>query len=221
MPVLAACAGPASLKGATVMSMPASGQPAQVPAPTLAVGDEWRYTQRSNLNGVVQDTLILRVPAVDATGSTTEEIWRSIGRVQARYDRNLNPVSSHRLAYRPAFPRFQFPLSVGQSWSGTVVTETVPAQPGDSWTDQVQAKVAGWEPVTVAAGTFAAPWVDTAFTWGYARNCSAWGESRERIWYAPAVRNIVRLYRVDYAGGRYEEGNYLLGLDSSRVGPAG
>jgi len=221
VPVLAACAGPGSLKGATVAAMSASGQPAQVPAPALAVGDEWRYTQRSNLNGVVQDTLVLRVTGVDATGYSMLETWGSIGQVQARYDRNLNPLLSHKLAYRPAFPRFRFPLSPGQSWSGTVVTERLPAQPGDSWTDQVKGSVAGWEQVTVAAGTFAALRVDTPFTWGNTRNSAAFGDSSERIWYAPAVRNIVLLYRVDFAGGRFEEGNYVVALDSFRPGSAG
>jgi hypothetical protein len=217
VPALGACVG-SPLQQAGITPVPAAGQPPQVPAPVLGVGDEWRYTLRSGLNGVVQDTLAMRVAAADATGYSIDETWGSIGPVTARYDRNLNALRTRNVVNQPAFPRYRFPLSIGQTWSATVMSEKQPVERYGRWREEMQAQVAGWERITVPAGTFVALRIDIQITSHNVDSAQTWGNTAETAWYVPALRNVALYHRVDFFFGRQEVGNYVMELDTFRVG---
>lgn len=213
VPVLGACATP-PLRQAAITPVPASTQPARVPAPVLTVGNRWAYTVRSGLNGVVQDTVSMQVTAADVLGYTVEETWRSIGPVAARYDRDLNALRTRNIVNEPAFPRYRFPLSVGQTWTATLRTERLPVERYGRWREEMQARVAGWEQITVPAGTFVALRIDIQITSHNLDSAQIWGNTAETVWHVPAIRNVALYHRVDLLFGRQEIGNDVMALDS-------
>jgi hypothetical protein len=217
-PLLAACSGPSVLRQAGLTPVPADGQPREVPAPALRVGDTWRYVMRDAMTGLTNDRAELRVAAVDAGGYALTEASQTAGTLEARYDRSLNLLRSRNVAFEPAYPRFSFPLMVGKSWRADVRSITVPAQRYGTLAQRVSATVRGWERVTVPSGTFVALRVDLAIDWRDTDDASTWGNSLETFWYAPAVRNAVFHHRRDFPQGRFESNNSVTELASYSVG---
>jgi hypothetical protein len=184
--LLAACAAP----------LPAGNAPASVNAPQLPVGKSWTYQVRDGYNrglmrtvrysvaSVHDGTVTLRVDdaqagvASRATETATEEP------VQALSPRSLSPVN-----YIPAYPAYEFPLTVGRSWKRDYAI----AQPGGKPVPaQVRGRVAGWERIKVPAGEFdalrieRASYLDDEEFW-------RWGtRAYETDWYAPALGRFVR-----------------------------
>jgi hypothetical protein len=160
-----------------------------------------------------------RVSAVGREGYAVAEDWHTAGPVAARFDRNLNPLRSGNWVHEPAFPRYSFPLGVGQVWSGEVISsEEAPARRYARLRQRIKANVRGWERVTVSAGTFAALRIDLAVNWSDTDNAQVWGNSAETVWYAAEVRNMVLHHRVDYPYDGIQSSNVLVELESFRVG---
>jgi hypothetical protein len=120
--------------------------------------------------------------------------------------------------HEPAFPRYSFPLGVGQVWSGEVISSEAPARRYATLRQRLKASVRGWERVTVAAGTFTALRIDIAINWNDTDNAQVWGNSAETVWYAVEVRNMVLHHRVDYPYDGIQSSNVLVELESFRVG---
>jgi hypothetical protein len=217
-PLLGACGGPSVLRQAGLQPLPPDGLPAELPAPALRVGDEWRYVMRDAMTGLASDRARLRVTSADTGGYGLAESSQSVGPFDARYDRNLNLLRSRNVAYEPAYPRFAFPLAIGRAWSAEVRSVTVPAARYGTLQQRVRATVRGWERVTVPAGTFVALRVDLAIDWRDTDSASTWGNSAETFWYAPEVRNAVFHHRTDFPQGRFESNNSVTELESYRVG---
>jgi hypothetical protein len=220
LPLLAACAT-SPLQQAAITPVPASNQPPEVAAPVWAVGNRWSYTLRSGLNGVLQDTVSMRVSAAEPSGYTVEEVWQSIGPVQARYDRNLNALRTRNVVNQPAFPRYRFPLSIGQAWSATVLSERQPVERYGRWRQEMQGRVGGWERITVPAGSFTALRIDIQITSHNVDSAQTWGNTAETAWFVPSLRNLALYHRVDFFFGRQEVGNDVMELDSFNVGAPG
>jgi hypothetical protein len=111
-----------------------------------------------------------------------------------------------------------FPLAIGKTWGGEVVSSEVPARRYATLRQRLKASVRGWERVTVPAGTFTALRIDIAVTWRDTDNAQVWGNSAETFWYAVEVRNMVLHHRVDYPYDGVQSSNVLDELESFRAG---
>jgi hypothetical protein len=155
-PILSACGGPSVLRQAGLQPVSPVGQPASVPAPDIRVGDEWRYVVRAELTGLAVDSARIRVVGIEPDGYSVVESWQEGGTINARYDRNLNPLRSGTAVYTPAYPRYAFPLSIGKTWRGATLARIQSPQGGGSVRQTLSAKVIAWERAIVPAGTFTA-----------------------------------------------------------------
>lgn len=182
---------------------------AAVQAPTLRVDDTWvyRFTENDQTTPLMQ-----RVTGVDADGYRLESQEIDFGGFQrVRLDRQLNllerEVGAHRLvSFTPFYPYFHFPLEPGAEWSGEVAIRHN-WETGYQLDRNLRFRVVGWEEVRVPAGIFHALRIE-----GEGRNSGRIGERElhgrvhERLWYAPAVRNVVRREFDEPAatGGRHK-----------------
>ena len=194
-PWLSACASNA-ITQANIQPVALQGLPAEVPAPLLRPGTQWQYTMRDGITGLVTDRATIRVTSATPDGYAIDEDWQN-GWAAARYDANLNPVQTKNIVYQPPFPRYEFPLSIGKVWSGTVMKDAVPAQRYGHVREEVKGSVAGWERITVPAGTFTALRIDIAGDWRNTDDASTFGTFTEKVWYVPEVRNMALYQRVD------------------------
>jgi hypothetical protein len=196
-PMLSACGGNSVLRQAGLEPVSPAGRPAAVPAPDVRVGDEWRYVVRAELTGLQVDGARIRVVGVDPDGFSVVESWQTGGTIDARYDRNLNPLRSGTAVYTPAYPRYAFPLSIGKTWRGTTLARVQSPGGNGSVRQTLSATVAGWERVLVPAGSFTALRIDIGVDWQSPEDAGTWGSSKETFWYAPEVRNAALHHRVD------------------------
>lgn len=220
-PLLGACGGTTVLNQMGLQPVPSDGLPREVPAPALQVGDEWHVVKRSALTGLTIDKARVRVTAAGPEGYVVAEDWQTAGPVAARYDRNLNPLRSGAWVYEPAYPRFSFPLAIGKTWSGEVISSEVPFRRYGTLRQRLKVSVRGWERVNVAAGAFTALRIDLAINWSDTDNAQVWGSSAETFWYAAEVRGMVLHHRVDYPYDGIQSSNVLVELESFRVGARG
>jgi len=162
-----------------------------VDKPDIRVGDQWQYQVTDTLTGIKRNILVdvqtvteNRIYTQNATVNVAAAGAPSYGALYV-WDRNWNPMREGSTEYNPFYPMLQFPLEPGKKWSGNMVHDV----PQGTIRTQLTAQVAGWEKVTVPAGTF-----DTIkiLATGYWNESRADGPIRDTIWYAPAVRNIVR-----------------------------
>lgn len=191
---------PLALAGgaAAQWGLSSSGGAPLAEAPAYRVGDRWTYHIRSRFRAVGDAEEMVEVTAIGADGIVASVTTRGGGVDATRTERWSAPglvaqgmlmdVETRRFAQ--PLERFRFPLSAGQSWN--------------QWVDQVNdtgrtsgkvnryVAVRRAEPVTVRAGTFDAARMnvlmrlddETPFRWAT--------ECNHTVWYAPAVRGVVR-----------------------------
>lgn len=95
--------------------------------------------------------------------------------------------------FAPYYARYAFPLVPGKTWTVDATGENPAA--GKRWRYQFNGKALGWDKVTVAAGEFDTIKIEViAYDQGEevgSRGGS--GQSKEVIWFAPAVNGFVKL----------------------------
>lgn len=173
---------------------PPAGIPAQVTAPEIRVGDDWRYAFHDGYTKLPRGTLEYRVSAVQGDSVTVQV--RHEGRESTElYTREWNwrerPMTNlQNFRYQPAYPALPFPLEAGKTWQA-YVNATDPAT-GRVNRVRVDGTVLGWERVKVPAGEFDALKVRRLV---YAGNYDHF-RSQEYIsefdWYAPKLGQIVK-----------------------------
>ncbi len=186
----------AALAGCAGLDSGGSGPAAD--APSYRVGDRWVYRAMDGFRApVVWDET--REVVATGTGRTTVRIaqkgpsvdsvrteqWSAPGLVLvgAVYDDETR-------RFTPALERYRFPLSSGQSWNQWVDNYDETAQKQGPINHFV--RVRGWEKIATPAGTFDAialrvtARLDDEEFWREATTCNY------LIWYAPAVRGVVR-----------------------------
>ncbi len=164
--------------------------------PTLAKGDCWRYRNLNVRKGPSESVRCVVKVLNDGY------VMRTKGRVEglARYDRNLvwlGSIGQNRVIRQPGRSRpplrLNFPLWVGKSWSDSyrVLDETLTGFHHFANLYVVEAV----ETIRISSQdilTFRIRWI---------RKSVASGESAEgHTWYAPAVRNVVRIQN-NWPGG--------------------
>lgn len=186
-------------------SLASAAEPhAPIAAPEVVVGDSWTYqytdvwkNQPGNVNRV-------EVKAVNENGIDTDIMRAATGAVVShqRYSREMNPVDRGKMHFAPSFGRFSFPIEAGKKWSSEATGENPSA--GKRWRYTVEGKALGWEKIKVKAGEFDVMKIEvTAFYQGQEVGSQGGsGRLTETLWYAPAVKNFVKMeYQdTDWAG---------------------
>ena len=175
------------------------------PVPSYQVGDRWTYQAQDGFRAKQQWIETHEVIAVDQSGikvritqkgdgifNVRTEEWSAPGqvRVGALYD--------HETRYFDVpLQRFDFPLASGEKWDQWVRDSDESTKTHGTINRYV--RVSGWEKVSTPAGTFDAiklgvvMHLDDGEFWRGPTTCTY------SVWYAPAIRNVVREERnADY-----------------------
>ena len=187
------------------------GAAAQAPAerlegPAVKVDDAWIYNKINGWNGELEDISVVRVKEVTAQGillQATALDGSSPALIRRTAGFNVFSIEAPNLVrtMRPHYPNFSFPLWVGKTWEGKVAFESSD-QPAKMVQAELRARVAGYETVTVPAGTFyALKIVIEGAYWAQNLEYNWTGRIEDMLWYAPQVRNAVRYEYRDSSGG--------------------
>ena len=187
--VLASCATPTITGGA-------AGPAAE--APSLKPGDRWVYhgqdgyrvpvvwDETHEITAIGPEGITVRVtlkgPTIDIQRTET---WSAPGivRTGAVYEAETD-------RFEPSLIRYNYPLSVGNTWSQSIRNANKPPDPFGPIQRHVE--VGGYESVSTPAGTFDAirmrvlMQLDDATFWRYGTECNY------LVWYAPSVGATVK-----------------------------
>ncbi|MBK6631385.1 MAG: hypothetical protein IPG33_10250 [Betaproteobacteria bacterium] len=196
----------AFLLGCVLTSMAAAdATPARIEGPAVKVGDTWIYNRLDGWNNVLQDISLVRVKGVGAEGILMEASaldGSNIARIRRTPDFNLVRIEASRFTKTtlPYYPNFSFPLWVGKTWKAKVAFASTD-QPGKSVRADLEARVVGFESVTVPAGTFFALKIELGGPYRASNLEGNWtGHIEDTLWYAPEARNAVRYEYKDTSG---------------------
>ena len=190
----------------------APGSPARIERPEIKVGDSWTYRVTDTYTNLVQGTYVVEVTAVtadriqtrrshfsSATGAAGSEVLES-------WDRDWNQLAQGGVEFQPFYPTFRFPLESGKQWGGAARWRTG----SGIMNHKVTAQVAGWERITVPAGTFDAVRITRRgnFIEGQSINYYAGnGTVSDVLWYVPAIGQVARkdIRHRDVSNTRYSD----------------
>jgi hypothetical protein len=179
--------------------------PERIEGPTVKVGDVWIYNKVNGWNGVLEDISVVRVNRISAEGIFMEATGLDGGnpaRIQRTPGFNLVRIEAPQFTKTtlPYYPNFSFPLWVGKTWKGSVAFASTD-QPGKEVHAELEARVVGFESVTVPAGTFFALKIVLGGPYRAQNLEGNWtGRIEDTLWYAPQVRNAVRYEYRDTTG---------------------
>ncbi len=193
-----------------LLGMFVAGAAAQAPAervegPGVKVGDTWIFNKINGWNGEIEDVSVVKVRHVAPDGIFMEATaldGSGLSRIERTADFNLVRIEAPQFTKTasPFYPNFSFPLWVGKTWKSRVVFDNT-AEQGKEVRAELEARVVGYESVTVPAGTFQA--LKIVMTGQYrGRNPEFnWlGRIEDTLWYSPIVRNAVRYEYRDTVG---------------------
>lgn len=173
---------------------PPAGMAAQVAAPAIRMGDEWKYSLHDGYTNLPGGTLEYRVTAVEGDAVTVQ--LRHAGRDSTqRYTRDWNwrerPMTNlQNFRYEPPYAALPFPLAAGKTWQA-YVNATDPAT-GRVNRVRIDGKVLGWERVKVPAGEFDALVVQRVVYAGNHDHFLSEEKITEIDWYSPGAGGIVK-----------------------------
>jgi len=179
---------------ASLPQTPPAGMPAQVAAPAIQMGDEWKYSLHDGYTKLPGGMLEYRVTAVEGDAVTVQ--LRQEGRESTqRYTRDWNwrerPMTNlQNFRFEPAYPALPFPLAAGKTWQA-YVKATDPAT-GRVNRVRIDGKVLGWERVKVPAGEFDALVVQRVVYAGNHDHFLSEEKITEIDWYAPGAGGIIK-----------------------------
>ena len=197
----------ATLGMALLASIAATAQtpsPAVMPvnAPSLKVGDRWKYVYLDGLTKLEEGQREEKVTAISPEAILTE-VKNAAGRETApgRYDAQWNfLVDVGGQAGKEM--RFSFPLEAGKTWEATWPWMNSQGHVGRM---EMTYKVRGGETVTARAGTFEAIVIEGRGHW-YNTTRGSSGPAHEMLWYAPAAKRFVRRSWVTrFSGGQLDQ----------------
>jgi len=166
----------------------------RIERPDIRVGDQWKYQITESYTGEKR-TVTMGVVTVNENFIYTQSSQSALAALNPSttggafdvWNHNWNQVRQGEIEYAPFYPSMQFPLETGKKWSGTVKFDVSHGK----MVHQLEAQVAGWERVTVPAGTFDAVKITLSGDFKIERSIGS-GTIRDVVWYAPAIRQIVK-----------------------------
>jgi uncharacterized caspase-like protein len=169
----------------------------RVERPDVRVGDRWKYrvTDRwTNLTNTVEMEAVTvtesRIYTKNAASTLTGPHDGAAAGVVNVWDRDWNPLRQGDTDFTPYYPSAQFPLEAGKQWRGSMSRDGTLSFV--TVTYDVDARVAGWERVTVPAGTFDAIKIVSRGRFRARGSSGGDGTIDDVAWYAPAIRQFVR-----------------------------
>jgi hypothetical protein len=171
--------------------------PASLSAPAVKVGDYWEYAVRDGYTQLPRGNYRYEVTRADESSVVVQVTHEGLLMDTLVYapgwnGRELPLPNTQRFRYDPVLPEYAYPLEAGKSWN-TIVRST-DVVTGRSYNTYVQAKVVGWERVSVPAGDFDALRIQRSV---FAGNMEGWKTQEEILetdWYVPSVRRAVRTH---------------------------
>ena len=185
--LVAGCASP-------LAQIPPAGTAAQVTAPQIQTGAEWRYSLHDGYTKLPKGTLEYRVSAVQGN-TVTVQMQLDDRQSTQLYTRDWNwrerPMTNlQNFRYDPPYPALPFPLEAGKTWQ-VYVKATDPAD-GRVNRVRIDGTVLGWERVKVPAGEFDAIVVRRLVYAGNEDYTRGQEHISEFDWYAPRLGAIVK-----------------------------
>lgn len=186
----------AALAGCAGLDSGGSGPAADAPA--YRVGDRWLYRAQDGFRAPVVWDETREVIAAGTGGTTVRIAQKGPSVDNVRTEQLSAPglvlvgavFDNETRRFKPALKRYVFPLASGQSWSQWIDNYDETAKREGPINHFV--RVRGWEKIVTPAGTFDAialrvtARLDDEEFWREATTCNY------LIWYAPAVRGVVR-----------------------------
>ena len=184
------------LLGGLCLAWPAVLAAASVPPvasePVFAPGDCWTYAESeipnpSGKSRRLREWISRITPEgeIEMTGGPKDRILR----IQLNHEGNY--VRKYTWSFEPSESDLRFPLAVGNSWHASYVVHPSDSEPPNG--QEADFKVVGYGPVHVEAGDFDAYEVRAISAVHLSSLESPWpGTTVRAIWYAPAVRRIVK-----------------------------
>ena len=177
------------------------GKGPEAPAPAYRVGDRWTYDAMDGFRQKTRWVETHEVIAVAPTGITVRitqagdgvdnartELWPAPGLISvgALYDHETRRFAT-------PLQRYNFPLKPGKSWNQWVENVNESAQSQGAINRYVV--VGNWEAVSTPAGTFDAIQLRVLTRLDDGEFWRSPTTSSDRVWYAPAVRAVIRAER--------------------------
>jgi hypothetical protein len=174
--------------------------------PEWEVGDKWSYETpyygltleerrevtnitTINVNGTNYDVYVLQTTASSLPwGDFTSYNYISISnmalvRTMVIWSYGTNGTETITI-YQPPLENFDFPLSVGKTWTSTYTSSQYDETTGYiNWTETLYYQVTGTEKIKVKAGTFKCYVIEES---------NEWGDISQRTWYSSEVKNSVK-----------------------------
>ncbi len=173
---------------------PPAGVPAQVTAPGIRAGDDWKYSLHDGYTKLPRGTLDYRVNSVQGDTVTVQLLHEGRESTQL-YTRDWNwrerPMTNlQNFRYDPPYPALPFPLEAGKTWRAYV--KAIDPASGRANRVRIDGKVLGWERVKVPAGEFDAIVVRRTVYAGNADYSRGEETISEFDWYSPRLGGIVK-----------------------------
>jgi len=185
----------------------------QVEAPDVHVGDLWHFR---TVDGFTNETTLEfthRVVEVNDREIVVQLKNKNAKGSELRYyNHEWNSVDSGDVKFYPFYPAYKFPMSVGGAWKQEYRTT---ATNGKASTGYLSGKVVAFEKVTVPAGVFDAYKTEADVeTQGTDANANI-TKAHRVTWYAPAIKNYVRIEITTSSDGRVRSKNITELVESS------
>ena len=197
-------------------AVPAADETAPVPKPDVKVGDSWTYRVTTYASNVPQaQRAETRVTFASADVIVTVDRWDGGQERDSQFTAEWNAVSlGSGAVYDRPNRQYKFPLTVGESFPYSHET-SFRGSPARSKSEGT-VKVVGWEDVVVPAGRFRALKIEARGA--YQRlDIRQGAPQRTDIWYAPAVKRLVKLVYEDGPPGRDPENKRMLELTDFKL----
>jgi len=189
----------AALAGCGGFESTGAGPAAETPA--YRVGDRWVYNGRDGFRVLTTWEETHTISTVGADGISERITVKGPTLDLARTERMIAPgritvgalYENETRRFATPVDRYRFPLAAGAMWSQFVNNFDETTKTSGQVNNYVHAL--RWETVTTPAGTFDALvlhvviWLDDETFWRFPTECNY------TFWYAPAVRNVVRMVK--------------------------
>ncbi|MDA8094186.1 MAG: hypothetical protein M0T84_09810 [Betaproteobacteria bacterium] len=174
-----------------------------VPPPSVKPGDTWTYHRLDGWTRNLKEVYTERVTVVSPRRVTARVTISGTGRsvVLAMTD-DLGLVAEGALRFAPFWRLFPFPLTTGKAWRQDA-TLTDRGDPHVSLSMKTRGFVAGWETISVPAGSFRALRIETATAFlpqDPVEHIAVLFE-RRTVWYVPRIKQAVKVVTEDLLYG--------------------